>query len=80
MLHRIDQFVKHHKHEKILLGTGDTNQLPTIEPMSNTKSFEEYANECVSIIFENEIFLKECKRLKNPEDKVKLKNIKNDIL
>ena len=30
-------------------------------------------------MFKYEIFLKECKRLKSEEDKLKLKNIKNDI-
>ena len=30
-------------------------------------------------MFKNEIFLKECKRLKSEEDKLKLKNIKDDI-
>ena len=75
ILARISKFIEENKHNKIIIATGDTNQLPTIEPLSNTRSFEECADEYVKIMFKYEIFLKECKRLKSEEDKLKLKNI-----
>ena len=76
ILARIGKFIEENKHNKIIIATGDTNQLPTIEPLSNTRPFEECADEYVKIMFKYEIFLKECKRLKSEEDKLKLKNIK----
>ena len=77
---RINKFIKEHINSKIIIATGDTNQLPPIKPFSNTKPFEEYANECISIMFKYEIYLYECKRLKTIEDKTKLFNIKYDLL
>jgi len=44
------------------------------------KDYEQYINHCINYIFPNEIFLRENKRLKNDDDKLKLKNIKHDIL
>ena len=66
--------------DKIVLGTGDTNQLKSPESVSNIFKFEDYANHCINLIFENNILLYECKRLKNEEDKVKLKDIKHITL
>ena len=76
---KIQKFIANHKHEKIIIATGDINQLPTIQPLSNVKPFEEYANECIMQIFPYEIFLTECKRLASEQDRVKLTNIKRDI-
>jgi len=36
-------------------------------------------NQCINMIFPNEIYLKENKRLKTQEDKTKLENIYDDI-
>ena len=58
--------------DKIVLATGDTNQLKSPEKVSNIFKFEDFANHCIDLIFENNILLYECKRLKNEEDKVKL--------
>ena len=66
--------------DKIILATGDINQLECISEVSNVKDYESYINHCINSIFPFEVFLKENKRLKNPEDKLRLKNIKNDIL
>ena len=66
--------------DKIILATGDVNQLECISEVSNVKDYEGYINHCINSIFPFEIFLKENKRLTNPEDKLRLKNIKNDIL
>ena len=43
-------------------------------------TFEDYANHCIDLIFENNVKLYECKRLKNEEDKKKLYDIKDMIL
>ena len=66
--------------DKIILATGDIDQLESIEIVSNGKDYEKYINHCIIYIFPNEIFLKENKRLKNDDDKLKLKHIKYDVL
>ena len=65
--------------DKIIVATGDTKQLKNPESLSNVFTFEEYANHCINLIFENSIMLYECKRLKTEEDKLKLKDIKHLI-
>ena len=59
--------------DKIILATGDIDQLESIEVVSNVKDYEPYINHCINYIFPNEIFLQENKRLKNDDDKLKLK-------
>ena len=54
--------------------------MESIDIVSNVKKYEEYINHCINSIFPYEIFLKENKRLKTAEDKLKLKNMKYDIL
>ena len=66
--------------DKIILATGDTNQLKNPERVSNVMSFEKYANHCIDLIFENNIMLYECKRLKTEEDRKKLYDIKSMIM
>ena len=51
ILARLGKFIEENKHNKIIIATGDTNQLPTIEPLSNTRPFEECADEYVKIMF-----------------------------
>ena len=58
--------------DKIILATGDTNQLKNPERVSNVFSFEKYANHCINLIFKNNMMLYECKRLNNEEDRKKL--------
>ena len=65
--------------DKIILATGDTKQLKNPETVSNTISFEKYADHCINLMFRNNIMLYECKRLKTEEDRNKLKNIKSLI-
>ena len=48
---RINRFVKQNLNNKIIIATGDTDQLPTIQPLSNTRPFQEYADKCIKIIF-----------------------------
>ena len=64
---------------KNILATGDINQLESIESVSNVKNYDEYMNQCINMIFPNEIYLKENKRLETQEDKTKLENIYDDI-
>ena len=66
--------------DKIILATGDVNQLECINEISNVKDYKTYINHCINTIFPNEIFLTENKRLKTKEDKQKLKDLKHDIL
>ena len=65
--------------DKIIVATGDTNQLKNPERVSNVMSFEKYANHCINLIFENNIMLYECKRLKTEEDRQKLRDVKRMI-
>ena len=62
--------------DKIVVATGDTKQLKKPEKVSDKFKFEDYANHCIDLIFENNIILYECKRLKNEEDRQKLHDIK----
>ena len=78
MLHRIKHYVQNHS-DKICLAIGDTCQNDPIELLTNTQDQSEYAMECVSQIFPNNIKLLENKRLKTQEDKDKLKNLKKEL-
>ena len=62
--------------DKIVIATGDTKQLKNPESISNVFGFEEYADHCIDLIFENNIMLYECKRLKTDEDRMRLYDIK----
>ena len=66
--------------DKIILATGDANQLKNPERVSNVISFEKYANHCINLIFKNNIMLYECKRLNSEEDRKKLYDIKAMIM
>ena len=62
MLSRIRQFVNKNPN-KIIIGAGDTKQLPPIEDLTNTKKPDEHADECINQIFKYNILLTVCKRL-----------------
>ena len=64
---------------KIILAIGDTKHLKNPEIVSNTISFEKYADHCINLIFKNNIMLHERKRLKIEEDRNKLKDVKKMI-
>ena len=70
--HNIKQFCIDNP-DKIIIATGDTSQLEPITDYTNTKIYDEYADECINIIFPYEIYLMENKRLTSQEDKDKLK-------
>eukprot|EP00438_Fugacium_kawagutii_P000596 Skav236168 [mRNA] locus=scaffold298:273670:276849:+ [translate_table: standard] len=66
--------------DKIIIATGDTNQLPSVSEVSNTKDYQTYMDDCINQIFKYFIELKICKRLNTEEDKLKLENMYHDIL
>ena len=79
VLHRIREFVKKHANDKIIIATSDGKQLPPIKDTTSTRDHETYLNECIDQIFKYKIYLRISKRLKIRSDKIKLKNIYDDI-
>ena len=79
ILVRIKELVDNNK-DKIIIATGDTNQLPSVSEVSNTKDYQTYVDDCINQIFKYYIELKICKRLNTEEDKLKLENMYHDIL
>ena len=75
---RINRYCRENPN-KIIIATGDTSQLEPIASLSNQLDYDMYADFCINQIFSHEIFLKENKRLKSDEDKLILKQIKEDI-
>jgi hypothetical protein len=73
-LSRVNKFCDENE-DKIIIATGDTDQLKI-----NDDEDDLYTDECLNIIFNNQIFLTQNKRLKTTEDRLKLKQIKDDIL
>ena len=49
--------------DKIIVGTGDTKQLPSVECITNSRDKESYLNHCMNVIFKYNICLKICKRV-----------------
>ena len=64
---------------KIILATGDTNQLETIDLVSNQLDYETYMDHCIDTIFSNNLTLRENKRLRTQADKDILRQFKADI-
>jgi len=77
-LARIKRYMDTHP-EKIILSTGDTRQLESIEPITNQHDYDEYYNRCIDQIFPVSMYFQENKRLKNQEDKDLLESIMTDI-
>jgi hypothetical protein len=65
--------------DKIVIATGDTNQLECIDCVTNQHDYDTYYNKCVDMIFPDSMYLKENKRLKTKKDKDLLKQFKQDI-
>ncbi len=65
--------------DKIILGTGDKDQLEPMGDMTNNKDLVSYMEHCILTIFPNYIILKEIKRLKKEEQKQKLMRLKQDL-
>ena len=64
---------------KIILATGDTNQLETIDLVSNQIDYDAYMDHCIDTVFPTSIHLQENKRLKTQADKDTLRRFKADI-
>ena len=77
-LARIKRYCEEHP-EKIVIATGDTNQLECIDCITNQHDYDTYYNRCVDMIFPDSMYLRENKRLKNKKDKETLKQFKQDI-
>jgi ribosomal protein S24E len=78
MLVKIKQYADKNPN-KIILATGDTKQLETIDLVSNQIDYDTYMNNCIDAIFPNNIKLHENKRLKTQEDKDTLRRFFVDI-
>ena len=62
-----------------MIATGDTNQLESIDLITNQHDYDEYFNRCIDLVFPNNIFLRESKRLKDPSQRETHRNFKDDI-
>ena len=78
MLAKIKRYSENNPN-KIILATGDTNQLETIDLVSNQVDYETYVDNCINTIFPNSITLRENKRLRTQADGDTLKQFKEDI-
>ena len=52
-----------------MIATGDTNQLESIDLITNQHDYDEYYNRCIDLVFPNNIYLRESKRLKDPRQR-----------
>jgi hypothetical protein len=77
-LARIKRYCDEHP-DKIIIATGDTNQLECIDCITNQHDYDEYYNRCVDLIFPDNMYFKENKRLKRKKDKETLRQFKQDI-
>ena len=78
-INKIREFVTKHTKDKIIIATSDGKQLPPIKDITNTRDHETYLNECINQILKYSTYLKISKRLKKRSDKIKLKNIYDDL-
>ena len=74
---KIREFVKNNP-DKIIVGAGDTKQLPPINDLTNTQPHDQYADQCIDKIFKYSMYLKICKRV-GEEDRIKLDEMYNDF-
>ena len=65
VLTRVLHYVNKNK-DKIIIATGDTQQLPPVEASTNQFDYKHYLNFCADQIFPNQIFLEDIKRIKDP--------------
>ena len=65
--------------QKIILATGDTNQLETIDQVSDQIDYDTYVDHCIDTIFPNSITLHENQRFKTQADMDTLRQFKADI-
>lgn len=77
-LERIMSYMEKNNDKKFL-ATGDSNQLEPIGEKLNVKDKAEYYDYIIGVMFPNQIFLQDSKRLKTKEDQERLKQVKYDI-
>ena len=67
--------------DKIIIGTGDIKQLPSLENITNCQDKEAYTHHCMDVIFKYNIFLTICKRVggKDTEEGDRNRKIINDM-
>ncbi len=65
--------------DKIVIATGDTSQLESIDCITNQHDYDKYYNRCIDLIFPVSMFFRENKRLRDPQDKETLTQFKRDI-
>ena len=75
---KIREFVKNNP-DKIIIGAGDTKQLPPINDLTNTQPHDQYADQCIDKIFKYSIYLKISKRVSDDEQRKKLEDAYNDM-
>ena len=75
---KIREFVKNNP-KKIIIGAGDTKQLPPINDLTNTQPHDQYADQCIDKIFKYSIYLKISKRVSDDEQRKKLEDAYNDM-
>ena len=75
---KIREFVKNNP-DKIIIGAGDTKQLPPINDLTNTQPHDIYADQCIDKIFKYSIYLKISKRVSDDEQRKKLEDAYNDM-
>ena len=78
MLAKIRKYVKDNQ-DKIIIATGDTNQLECIDLINDQIEYDQYMDHCINSIFPNSIYLTKNKRLKTDADKIILNRFKADI-
>ena len=75
----IDKFIKNNNNIKYF-ATGDLTQLKSFGyPLNNIDDMTSYTNNCINIIFNNQIELKINKRLTDTKEQERLDNFKNDL-
>ena len=78
MLTKIKRYSENNP-QNIILATGDTNQVETIDLVSNQIDYEVHVDHCINTIFPNSIMLHEDKRLTTQADKDILAQFKKHI-
>ena len=75
----IDKYIRQYP-ELIITATGDSDQNEPFDYIpNNIKDIDIYLNDCINIMFKDQIYLKINKRCKTEEDKQKIYQLKEDI-
>ena len=78
MLAKVKRYCENNPN-KIILATGDANQLETNDLVSNQIDYGTYTDHCTNTTFPNSVMPHENKRLKTQADKETLRRFKADI-